>query len=292
MAVALDRVNDALTGRYSIERELGQGGMATVYLAHDERHGRKVAVKVLRPELAVALGAERFLREIQIAANLTHPHIVPLHDSGEANELLYYVMAYIEGETLGERIRREGALPVEEAVQILREVTDALGFAHSRGVVHRDMKPDNVMLTERHALVTDFGVAKAVSGATAAEGITTAGVAVGTPAYMAPEQASADPHVDHRADIYALGTMAYELLAGRTPFTGATPQAVLVAHVTQAPDPVSTHCKQVPDQNVSNAVSSQTHARAGRWRLRPTFGLLDAQIVPDTRQLQAERSSP
>ncbi len=214
-----DRLTTALSGRYDIERELGAGGMATVYLAQDRRHERRVALKVLRPELAATLGPERFLREIRIAANLTHPHILPVHDSGEAGGFLYYVMPYIEGESLREKLEREGELPVDEAVRILREIADALAHAHGRGVVHRDIKPDNVLISGRHAMVMDFGVAKAVSEATGREKLTTAGVALGTPSYMAPEQASADPTTDHRADIYALGAMAYELLAGRPPFT-------------------------------------------------------------------------
>ncbi len=214
------RLAAALADRYRIERELGQGGMATVYLAEDLKHHRKVAIKVLKPDLSAAVGAERFLREIRIAANLTHPHIVPLFDSGSVEGLLYYVMPYIEGESLGARVRRDGSLPVEESLRILREVADALTFAHERGIVHRDIKPENVMLTGGHALVSDFGVAKAISAGAGDAGITTAGMAVGTPAYMAPEQVAADPDTDHRADIYALGTLAYELLAGRTPFTG------------------------------------------------------------------------
>jgi len=219
--------------------------MATVYLAEDLKHRRKVALKVLRPELAATLGPERFLREIEIAAQLQHPHILPLLDSGEAEGFLYYVMPYIDGESLRDRLARQGELPIPEAVRVLAEVADALAHAHSRGVVHRDIKPDNVMLSGRHALVTDFGVAKAVSEATGRQTMTTAGVALGTPAYMAPEQATADPHVDHRADLYALGAMGYELLTGRPPFTGITPQQVLAAHVTQAADPVTAHRQSV-----------------------------------------------
>ncbi|HSR91975.1 MAG TPA: serine/threonine-protein kinase, partial [Gemmatimonadales bacterium] len=242
----------ALADRYALERELGSGGMATVYLAEDLRHGRKVALKVLRPELAATLGPDRFAREIKIAAQLQHPHILPLLDSGESRgpdgsgPYLFYVMPYVEGESLRDRLTRHGELPISEAVRILTEVADALAHAHSRGVVHRDIKPDNVMLTGRHAMVTDFGVAKAVSEATGRNTLTTAGVALGTPAYMAPEQAAADPHVDHRADIYAVGAMAYELLTGRPPFTGLTPQEVLAAHVTQAPQPVATRRAACP----------------------------------------------
>ena len=194
----LDRLETALADRYAIEQEIGAGGMATVYLAEDLKHHRPVAVKVLRPELAAVLGPERFLREIEIAANLTHPHIVPLYDSGEADGFLYYVLPYIEGESLRAKLVREGELPIADAVRILRDVVDALTDAHAHGVVHRDIKPDNVLLTKHHALVTDFGVAKAVSEATGRQALTTAGVALGTPAYMAPEQATADPRVDHR----------------------------------------------------------------------------------------------
>jgi serine/threonine-protein kinase len=205
----------ALAGRYTIDRELGRGGMATVYLAHDLKHDRAVAIKVLRPELAASVGAERFVREIQIAAHLQHPHILPLHDSGQVDGFPYYVMPYVEGESLRDKLRREGALSIDEAVRLLGEILDALGYAHAHGIVHRDIKPENVMLSGRHALVTDFGVAKAFSDAKGEPTLTTMGVALGTPAYMAPEQAVAAPHVDHRADIYAVGAVAYEMLAGQ-----------------------------------------------------------------------------
>jgi len=237
----MDRLAAALTERYRIERELGQGGMAMVYLAEDLKHRRKVALKVLRPELAAAMGPSRFAREIEVAARLQHPHILPLHDSGEANGFLYYVMPYVEGESLRERLARLGELPVHDTVKILVEVVDALAYAHGQGVVHRDIKPDNIMLSGRHALVTDFGVAKAISEATGRNSLTTVGVALGTPSYMAPEQAAADPHLDHRVDIYAIGVVGYELLTGRPPFTGRSPQEVLAAHVTQAPVPVDRH---------------------------------------------------
>jgi len=220
--------------------------MATVYLAQDLKHDRKVAIKVLRQELSASLGAERFLREVHIAAQLQHPHILTLIDSGEADGFLYYVMPYVEGETLRAKLAREGEFPTGDAVRILREMVDALAYAHAHGVVHRDVKPENVMLSGRHALVMDFGVAKAVSEATGRQSLTTVGVALGTPTYMAPEQATADPHVDHRADIYAVGVIAYELLTGRPPFTGNTPQQVIAAHVTQAPDHVTRHRAAVP----------------------------------------------
>jgi serine/threonine-protein kinase len=203
-----DRLTAALADRYTIERELGAGGMATVYLAHDIRHNRKVALKVLKPELAAVVGASRFLREVEVTANLQHPHILPLFESGEADGLMH-------------------------------DVADALAYAHARGVVHRDIKPDNVMVSGRHAVVMDFGVARAVSEAADQQALTTVGMAVGTPVYMAPEQALADPAIDHRADIYALGVMGYELLTGAPPFSGRAPQQVLAAHISEAPEPLA-----------------------------------------------------
>jgi len=229
------RLTKALASRYRLERELGSGGMATVYLAEDVKHHRKVAVKVLKPELAATLGAERFSKEIETVAGFQHPHILPLLDSGHVAGFLYYVMPYVEGESLRDRLARQGELPIHDAVKVLVEVTDALAYAHARGVVHRDIKPDNVMLSGRHALVADFGVAKAVSEAAGAQGVTTTGMAIGTPAYMAPEQAAADPHIDQRADIYALGVLGYELVAGRPPFIEKSPAEILAAQVTQEP---------------------------------------------------------
>jgi serine/threonine-protein kinase len=239
-------LNAALAQRYRLERELGAGGMATVYLARDLKHDRQVALKVLRQELTATLGAERFQREIQIAARLQHPHILPLLDSGEAGGFLYYAMPYIGGPSLRESLSQHGELPLTEAVRILRDVADALAAAHAKGVVHRDIKPENIMLSGRHALVADFGVAKAVSEATGGQTLTTAGMALGTPTYMAPEQVAADPHTDHRADLYAFGVMAYEMLTGQPPFLGATPQAVLSAHVTEPPVPVTQRRATIP----------------------------------------------
>lgn len=244
--VAPAGLQQSLADRYRIDREVGAGGMATVYLAHDLKHGRPVALKVLRQELTAAMGTDRFHREIEIAARLQHPNIVPLHDSGEAAGFLYYVMPFIEGRSLRERLVREGALPVADVLRILRDVADALTEAHSHGVVHRDIKPENIMLRGRHALVTDFGVAKAVSEATGRQTITTAGIALGTPDYMAPEQASADPHLDHRVDIYALGAVAYELLTGRPVFMGTTAKMKLAAHLTETPAPVTKYRETVP----------------------------------------------
>ncbi len=239
MSQATDLLTAALTDRYSIVREIGSGGMATVFLAEDLRHHRKVALKVLRPELAATIGSGRFLHEIEIAAGLQHPHILPLLDSGDASGFLYYVMPFIEGPSLRDRLARQGELPVHDAVKILIEVVDALAAAHAKGIVHRDIKPENILLTGRHALVADFGVAKAVNEATGRHQLTTAGVALGTPAYMAPEQASADPNLDHRVDLYAVGAMAYEMLTGQPPFSGQSSAQVLSAHVMQVPEPVT-----------------------------------------------------
>jgi tRNA A-37 threonylcarbamoyl transferase component Bud32/tetratricopeptide (TPR) repeat protein len=266
MADQLERLKVALANRYQIERELGSGGMATVYLAEDLKHHRKVAVKVLRPELAAALGADRFHREIEIAANLNHPHVLPLLDSGEADTFLYYVMPFVEGQSLRDKLAQEGELPIGEAVRIIRDVVDALAHAHKHGVVHRDIKPDNVLLSERHALVTDFGVAKAVSEATGAEKLTTEGVALGTPSYMSPEQAAADPHIDHRADIYAVGVVAYELLTGRPPFLGTTPQMILSAHMTDTPEPVTKYRKSVPPALEQLVMKCLEKKAADRWQ--------------------------
>src|SRR5947199_3060444 len=214
----LARVQAALAGRYTIERELGRGGMATVYLAQDRKHHRQVAIKVLKPELAAALGPERFLREIDTAARLTHPHILPLHDSGEAAGLLYYVMPYVEGETLRDRLEREGQLPLEEAVRITREVASALSYAHSHDVVHRDIKPENILLSGGEAVVADFGIARAITAA-AAGTLTETGIAIGTPGYMSPGQATESERLDGRSDIYSLGCMLYEMVAGEPPPT-------------------------------------------------------------------------
>jgi serine/threonine-protein kinase len=240
--------------------------MATVYLAEDLKHHRQVAVKVLRPDLAATLGPDRFLREIEVAAQLRHPHILPLYDSGEADGFLYYVMPYEEGQSLREKLSKEGELPVPEAVRLLKDVVDALAHAHERKVVHRDIKPDNVLLSGHHALVTDFGVAKAVSEATGREKLTTAGVALGTPTYMAPEQAAADPQVDHRADIYAVGALAYELLTGRPPFVGTTPQMVLAAHIGEVPEPVTKHRPAVPPALEQLVMKCLEKKAADRWQ--------------------------
>lgn len=232
------RLQAALTGRYRMERELGRGGAAIVFRARDLKHERSVALKVLRPDIALALGADRFLREIKIAANLSHPHVLPVLDSGRAGDFLFYVMPVLEGETLRSCLARRGVLSIDEALGILHDVLDAIHHAHRRGIIHRDIKPENVFLSGRHALVMDFGVAKALSVA-ASPDADTKGVVLGTPAYMAPEQAAADPSIDHRADLYSVGILAYEMLTGHPPFRGESPQAVLAAQVTQEATPVA-----------------------------------------------------
>jgi serine/threonine-protein kinase len=260
-------LSSALADRYRLERQLGAGGMATVYLAHDLKHNRKVAVKVLRPELAAALGHDRFLREIEIAAGLSHPHILPLYDSGKAEgptargadeaaepsaigprpsaDILYYVMPYVEGESLRDRLRREKQLPLDDAMAIAREVADALSYAHARGFIHRDIKPENILLHSGHAVVADFGIARAVDAA-GGNRLTETGLAVGTPSYMSPEQAAGAEDLDGRSDLYALGCVLYEMLAGQPPFTAPTAEGVVRQHITAEPPPITQLRPAVP----------------------------------------------
>jgi serine/threonine-protein kinase len=290
----LDRLGKALADRYQLVREVGSGGMATVYLATDLRHQRRVALKVLRPELSATMGPERFLQEVRVTANLQHPHILPLFDSGEADGFLFYVMPFVDGESLRERLVREGELPVPEAARLLRDVVDALAAAHALGIVHRDVKPENILLSGRHAMVTDFGVAKAVSEATGRHQLTTAGVALGTPAYMAPEQAVADTHLDHRVDIYAVGAVAYELLTGAQPFTG-TSQQILAAQVTQAPTAVTARRPAVPPGLAALVMRCLEKKPADRWQradellphleafATPSGGMTPTQMLPASR---------
>ncbi len=220
MSGFLDRLTTALSDRYAIERELGSGGMAIVYLARDLKHDRLVAIKVLRPEIAVALGSERFLQEIQIAAKLNHPHILALHDSGEADGFLFYVMPHVEGESLRERLNREKQLGVADALRFTEQVASALDYAHGQAVIHRDIKPENILLHEGVAMVADFGIALAVSAA-GGERLTETGLSVGTPEYMSPEQGSGGGEIDSRSDLYSLGCVVYEMFAGHPPFTGS-----------------------------------------------------------------------
>ncbi len=245
MTDPLARLREAVADRYRVERELGAGGMATVYLAEDVRHHRKVALKVLKPDLAHALGAERFLREIETTAALHHPHVLPLYDSGATGEFLYYVMPYVDGESLRDRLTREKQLPIDDALQIAREVSDALSYAHSRGVVHRDIKPENILLEGGHAMVADFGIARAVSAA-GSESLTQTGTSIGTPAYMSPEQAAGSSDVDGRSDLYSLGCVVYEMLAGQAPFTGPTVESIVRQHMVAEPRPITQIRPAVP----------------------------------------------
>jgi serine/threonine-protein kinase len=224
----LDRLRTALGERYAVERQIGEGGMATVYLARDLKHERQVAIKVLRPELSVSLGGDRFLREIRVAATLQHPNILGLYDSGEAEGLLYYVMPFVEGESLRDRLTKEQQLPLHDALQITREAAEALQYAHEHGIIHRDIKPENILLMGGHALVADFGIARAVEAS--GEKLTQTGMAVGTPHYMSPEQALGSDHVDARSDVYSLGCVLYELLIGQPPFTGPNSMAIMARH--------------------------------------------------------------
>ena len=266
MTGTLEQLRESLADRYTVERELGSGGMALVFLARDIKHDRPVAIKVLRPELAAALGAERFLREIRLSAQLHHPHILPLYDSGEALPaagagagpgILYYVMPLVEGETLRDRITRETQLPLDDALQITREVADALGYAHSRDVVHRDIKPENILLESGHAVVADFGIARAITAA-GGDKLTETGLAVGTPSYMSPEQASGEQRLDGRSDVYSLGCVLYEMLAGEPPYTGPTAQAIIARRLTDPVPPLRTVRETVPvpvEQAINRALA-------------------------------------
>jgi eukaryotic-like serine/threonine-protein kinase len=274
---------DALGDRYRIEREIGSGGMATVYLAGDVRHDRRVALKVLRPELAAVIGAERFLAEIRTTAKLQHPHILPLFDSGEAERLLYYVMPFVEGESLRSRLDRETQLPVEDAVRIAGEVAAALGYAHSQGIIHRDIKPENILLVRGQALVADFGIALAVSTAGSSR-MTETGLSLGTPHYMSPEQATAQRVVDARCDIYSLGAVLYEMLTGEPPHTGSSAQAVLAALLTEAPKPVTARRRSVPPHVAWAVHTALEKLPADRFRDAGSFAeaLRRPELVPAT----------
>lgn len=285
LRMILDQLRAGLADRYRIEREIGVGGMATVYLAQDLKHNRQVAIKVLRPELSAALGAERFRREIEVAASLHHPHILPLFDSGSVpsghdsqdsglTPLLYYVMPFEDGPTLRQRLEKDGQLPIAIVTRYMREIADGLAHAHERGIAHRDIKPENVLLSNQHALITDFGIAKATAEGHRPEEesprdlltLTQAGTSIGTPAYMAPEQIAGDASTDHRADIYALGVMAYEMLAGTPPFTGTSAQQILTAHLTVDPAPLATHRKDVPLALESIVMRCLAKDPAVRWQ--------------------------
>ncbi len=282
----LESIASALADRYRIERELGQGGMATVYLAEDLKHHRRVAIKVLRPELAMVLGPERFLREIETTANLRHPHILPLYDSGSADGILFYVMPLVEGESLRQRLTRQKQLPIEEALTIAREVADALGYAHQRGIIHRDIKPENILLEGGHAVVADFGIAKAVSSAGGAR-LTETGTSVGTPLYMSPEQTAGDPGLDGRSDLYSLGCVLYEMLGGQPPFTGPTAEVVARQHLVTQAAPITNLRPTVPAEVAGALARSLAKNPADRFSpaaqfvqaLTPTVGATETQPV-------------
>jgi serine/threonine-protein kinase len=271
----------ALTGQYALEHELGRGGMAVVYLARDLKHHRKVAVKVLRPEVAAAIGPDRFLREIEIVAKLTHPHILPLHDSGDVDGFLYYVMPFVAGESLKVRLKRESRLPLEEALDIAVAVADALDYAHGRGVVHRDIKPENILLEEGHAVVADFGVAHAVTES-AGSRLTESGRAVGTPEYMSPEQACAEEVIDGRSDVYSLGCVVYEMLGGQPPFVAPTARAVLARHMMDPVPSLTALRPDLPAQVRRAVVKALAKERVDRFaRLNDFAAALRAESPPE-----------
>jgi len=268
---AAARLAAALADRYRIERELGAGGMATVYLADDIKHSRKVAVKVLRPELAAVIGAERFLSEIRTTANLQHPHILPLHDSGDADGLLFYVMPYVEGESLRDRLNRERQLAVGDAVRITCEVGSALDYAHRHGVIHRDIKPENVLLHDGRALVADFGIALAASKAGGSTRMTETGMSLGTPHYMSPEQAMGERDITARSDVYALGAIAYEMLTGEPPFTGPSAQAIIARVVTEHPRSLSSQRHTIPEHVEAAVLTALEKLPADRFATAADF---------------------
>jgi serine/threonine-protein kinase len=288
MAEVLVRLKAALAHRYAIEREVGSGGMATVYLAHDLRHDRQVAIKVLQPDLAAALGPDRFHREIKTTAQLNHPHILPLLDSGEADGLLYYVMPFVEGESLRERLEREKQLPIEDAVEIARTVAAALSYAHSHDVLHRDVKPENILLSGGEAVVADFGIARAITEA-GGDRLTETGISIGTPAYMSPEQAVGEQEIDGRSDIYSLGCVLYETLVGEPPFTGPSAQAVIAKCVSE-PVPKITTLRETVPASVEAAINSAL-AKSPADRFATALQFAEALMKPADIPVPSELKS-
>jgi eukaryotic-like serine/threonine-protein kinase len=282
MNFSRDELQSALGDRYAIDRELGAGGMATVWLARDPRHDRRVAIKVLRPELAAVVGADRFLKEIRTTANLQHPHILPLHDSGEANGVVYYVMPFVEGETVRDRLRAEKQLSIDDAVRITREVAGALDYAHRQGVVHRDIKPENILLHDGSALIADFGIALALSRTEGASRMTETGMSLGTPHYMSPEQAMGEREITPRSDIYSLGCVLYEMLAGEPPFTGPSAQAIIARVVTEEPRSLTVQRRTVPYHVEAAASRAMAKLPADRFPTAAAFSdaLADARPAP------------
>jgi len=261
----LEHLKAALKDRYDVERELGHGGMDTVFLARDVKHGREVAIKVLHEDLAIAMGADRFRREIQIATSLSHPHILPLYDSGEADGSLYYVMPLVTGESLRARIDREKILPIEDALQITQEVASALGFAHRKNVVHSDIKPENILLESGHAIIADFGIARVVSSMGDTAALTQTGMSLGTPTYMSPEQAFAEKDIDGRSDEYSLACVLYEMLTGQPPFTGPNAQAIMARHSMAAVPSMQIVRNTIPDEVEDLVQKALSKSRADRF---------------------------
>jgi serine/threonine protein kinase/tetratricopeptide (TPR) repeat protein len=282
-ASSIDKLREALSQSYSIDRELGRGGMATVYLAQDTKHDRVVALKILHPDLAASLGPDRFLREIKLAARLNHPHILPLFDSGQADAFLYYVMPYVEGESLREKLDRDQQLPIEEAVHHGRAIASALDYAHRQGIVHRDIKPENIMLYEGEAMVMDFGIAKAVSAA-GSDTLTQTGMMVGTPAYVSPEQAAGESNLDGKSDQYSLACVVYEMLTGERPFSGATPQAVMSKRFSETPKPLRSLRSTIPESVEKAVTRAMTTDATGRYSTTAQFGqaLVSGNVVTPT----------
>ncbi|HEX6616312.1 MAG TPA: serine/threonine-protein kinase, partial [Gemmatimonadales bacterium] len=276
MTDPLAPLRSALGDRYDVERQVGEGGMATVYRARDLKHERTVAIKVLRPELSVSLGADRFLREIRVSANLQHPNILALYDSGEANGLLYYVMPFVEGESLRDRLNKEQQLPLFDALQIVRESAEALQYAHEHGIVHRDIKPENILLLGGHALVADFGIARAVEAG--GERLTQTGMAVGTPHYMSPEQALGSDHVDARSDVYSLGCVLYELLIGQPPFTGPNSMAIMARHSMESVPSLQVVRASVPDEVEDAVMVALEKTPADRYQTMKEFAAALADV--------------
>src|SRR5438094_5264144 len=267
---ALAQLKSSLADRYAVDREIGRGGMATVYLARDMRHNRKVALKVLNPELGAVLGVDRFLAEIQVTANLQHPNLLPLFDSGEADGLLFYVMPYVEGESLRARLDREKQLPVDEAIRLATAVASALDYAHRHGVIHRDLKPENILLHEGHPLVADFGIALAVTNA-GGDRVTQTGLSLGTPQYMSPEQATGDRLIDGRTDVYSLGAVLYEMLVGDPPHSASTAQAVIAKVLTERAQSVRVSRASVPEHVDYAIARSLEQLPPDRWATAAEF---------------------
>ena len=279
MSILVDRLQEVLSDRYQFERELGHGGVAVVLLARDVRHERPVAIKVFRSDVGDATAAERFQREIRLLARLQHPHILPLYDSGTAGDTSYFVTAFVEGETLRERLRRESELPIDEAVRLAIEVADALEFAHQHDVIHRDIKPENILLHDGHAVVADFGIARMMRRRSA-EWTTAAGMAVGSPAYMSPEQASGDREIDGRTDIYSLASVLYEMLAGRPPFTGPSAHSVIAQRMTGVARPVKSVRSTVPPALDATVAKALERVPGDRYATAADFGAALTRSLP------------